>query len=456
MTEERKQELTQLLHQAMAHLEIRLDSASRHQLPPIINVNEYRSFLQQSWASLSLNSSLIMRSYEFHFVSEVMKSKLLDFIREEFAPFIHEDRIQSASFFIVGVGFTGGYPLDSLLKQLLKIAIGHGIERAVWDFDRGTENAQASFQYIALLEGIRVEAEIQVFEGIRLVPLPVSTSDLSNYLPDRVIFERSELSFLGKTLLIIDAFMFPIFHKPLPQQFQGDDRSFQVEVTGGKFPKFKVDDFYEKFCQALSFVCNTAVQISLKWTFLARDVLFNLNTLGEGGITQYYNADPFGNFTMVGKTQIDEAKKLYRALVKLDSNVREKLQIPIDRWIKSKTSQTAVDKVIDLGIAFEAIYLSDISEPTELSFRLRLRASWFLGKDKAYRQELMKYFSKIYEWRSKAVHTGKLPNKTKRTPYTPDEAEAFIAKAQDLCRDSIIKILEAGRFPDWNGLILGE
>ena len=43
MTEDRKQELEQLLHEALVHLEIRLDSANRHQLPPIINVNEYRS-----------------------------------------------------------------------------------------------------------------------------------------------------------------------------------------------------------------------------------------------------------------------------------------------------------------------------------------------------------------------------------------------------------------------------
>ena len=123
--------------------------------------------------------------------------------------------------------------------------------------------------------------------------------------------------------------------------------------------------------------------------------------------------------------------------------------------MKSKVSRNQVDKIIDLGIAFEALHLSDISETTELSFRLRLRAAWLLGKDQVHRQELMKDFSKIYEWRSKAVHTGRLPNKTKKTPYTPEETEAFIAKAQDLCRDSIMKILEDGKFPDWSSLILG-
>ena len=31
----------------------------------------------------------------------------------------------------------------------------------------------------------------------------------------------------------------------------------------------------------------------------------------------------------------------------------------------------------------------------------------------------------------------------------------FIVRAQDLCRESILKIMEDGGFPDWDSLILG-
>ena len=65
----------------------------------------------------------------------------------------------------------------------------------------------------------------------------------------------------------------------------------------------------------------------------------------------------------------------------------------------------------------------------------------------------MKEFKAIYDWRSKVAHTGKLPKEIRNKP---EETEAFIAKAQDLCRDSILKILEDGNFPVWNDLILGE
>ena len=33
--------------------------------------------------------------------------------------------------------------------------------------------------------------------------------------------------------------------------------------------------------------------------------------------------------------------------------------------------------------------------------------------------------------------------------------QGLLSRTQDLCRDSILKILEDGKFPDWNNLILG-
>lgn len=451
MTEDRKQELAQLLHEALVNLEIRVDSANKYQLPPIINLNEYRRILQQYWIYHSIDFLSPVMRYELHIVNETTKSEFLEFIRTEFASFVHEDQIQSASFFIGG-GPTSGYPLDDLLKQLLKIAIVFGVENAISDFDKCTENTSGSFEYRAILGGIKVEQEIRVFEGMQLIPLPISTSELPRYLPLEHQIPGRLIDFLGKTLFLIKASVSPIFSKPSPGVFR---EGFQVEVTGGKFPNFENDDFYEKFCQALSLACNSAVWIALQWRFLAKHELFNLDPLTTSGVGWRTDVNLFRNFTVVGKVQIDEAKRLYRVLVKLDPNVREKLQIPIDRWIKSKAEWNPVDKIIDLGIAFEALYLSDISETTELSFRLRLRASWFLGKDKVHREKLMKDFSKIYEWRSKAVHAGKLPNKTKKIPFTPEEVTEFIEGAQDLCRESIIKIIEDGEFPDWNSLILG-
>ena len=171
---------------------------------------------------------------------------------------------------------------------------------------------------------------------------------------------------------------------------------------------------------------------------------------------------PFGDCVKVSEDEINKAKCLYEVLVDSTSNaptnIAEKLRIPIDRWIQSKTSQTSEDKIIDLGIAFESLYLSDRDGNSELSFLFRLRGAWYLGKNEGHRKKLMKDFNQIYNWRSKVVHTGKIPNKTKKTPFTQQEIEEIIKKSQDYCQDSILKILKDGKFPDndyWDSLILG-
>ena len=459
MTENKKQELRHLLQEAIANLKIELDSTNKPQLPAVIDIHQYRSILQQSWRDYSLKTSSLAMSYKVHIASESVKLQLIHFIRTEYAQFINEeDCIESACTFVARVGF-GGFPLDYLLEQLLKIAIVYGIEKAVSDFEKGIGSGQQSFQYIALLEGVRVETEIQICKGIRLIPLPLSTSEISNYLPDMVNFSISPRSLMGKTLLIIHASVSPIFHKPYPELFNDDYHEdklpFHVEVAGGKFSDFKVEEFYKNFCQALSLSCNSTVQVVLDWRRLPPDELFNLSTLSINHIAHHYNTGEFDTFVNVDKVQMQKFEYLYEILTDNKTETREKLQIPIDRWIKSKAENDPVDKMIDLGIAFESLYLSDGSQTSELSFRLQLRAAWFLGENKVHRQELMEIFRNIYKLRSKVAHTGKLSGKKNKEADTERIVTEFIPKAQDLCRDSIVKILQKGEIPDWKTLILG-
>ena len=468
MAEDRKQELKQLLHEALANLEIRQRSANRSRLPTIIGVDEYGRLLQQSWTSHSYNSQSVETYYKIHVTDETTKSKLLDFIRIEFAPSIHEDRIQSASFLICGSGIGGGWPLDYLLEQLLKITIVYGIERAVSDFDKCAQNTPGSFQYMALLHGIKIDTEIQIFEGIKLVPLSNSSSELPNYLPPQMGDGPLSVNFLSKVLLVIDASISPVFHKPFPEIFRGGYEKghfpFQVEVNGKKFTDSGQDNFRSAICQALSLACNSAVEIPVKWQFLAADKLFNLNFSSVSGGTYRIDVASLPSQSKVTETEIVEAKRLYNLLINLDNGTFKKLQIPIDRWIKSKTSINPVDKIIDLGIALEALYLPK-NKTDQLSLSLRLRASWHLGKNKSERKELIDEFDAIYTLRSKAVHNGELPPTVKirkgnqNKPGKSVPTSEFIPRAQELCRDSILKILEDGKFLDddyWNDLILGE
>ena len=474
MTQERKQELTQLLRKATApeNLEIRQRSPNSTPLPPI-DIRGYRTHLRQYWKAYVETSLGVVMTYEPNIVNEGVKSKLLDFIRLEFAPFIDEDKILSASFFLIGGvldGFSPRFPLDYLLIQLLKITIAYGIEEAASTFDKCTKETQGSFQHIILLDGIRLKRKINIFEGIRLIPLPRSTSGLPYYLRNHLPDVPKDF-FSGKTLLVVDCSVSPIFHKPFRastmQEYEDQlNRIFRAEIDSKDFPNLKTDDFpLNLLCQALSLACHSEVKTFFFARFFPEDTLYNLSYRMRVGGSR--TRPRLGDFPEVGQPEIEEAKRLYKILYKilfelnqvgLNSKDRKKLQIVIGRWIKSTANKDIEDKIIDLVIAFEALYLPDAGEST---FKLAVRASWHLGSGKEDRKKLLTEFKELYKCRSAVVHGGELKESVTIEEDTVPMSE-LIKKSQDRCRESIEKImkhcLKQGEFPKnnyWDNLILG-
>ena len=121
------------------------------------------------------------------------------------------------------------------------------------------------------------------------------------------------------------------------------------------------------------------------------------------------------------------------------------LDIAIDRWLRSYEGIRLVDKFIDLGIALESLYLDGMKD--ELRFRLALHAAWHLGTNALVRERLMREFKKVYDLRSKEVHTGSVDD-TKT-------ARSVLSRTQEYCRWAVINIISRGRFPDWEKLVLG-
>lgn len=87
------------------------------------------------------------------------------------------------------------------------------------------------------------------------------------------------------------------------------------------------------------------------------------------------------------------------------------------------------------------------------SHKLAIRAARHLGMDKKDREDLLEKFKQIYNCRSKTVHTG-LVGTTVKFGKEKIGRSKFITHAQDLCLLSIKKILDEGRFTDWDSLTL--
>ena len=165
--------------------------------------------------------------------------------------------------------------------------------------------------------------------------------------------------------------------KQFKKQIKIDDLPFPVKVHKVKFPNMaEVHTFRELFCQALSLVKDIPIQIiDGRLTFYEPDKSFNPY---NATIHMLNHSNTFGGFAEVVEDDIEKAKCLYDILTQ-NPDLREKLRIPIDRWIKSKKPESSVppdehiDKIIDLGIAFEALYAPDSSSGRlDLNFRFVL------------------------------------------------------------------------------------
>jgi hypothetical protein len=134
-------------------------------------------------------------------------------------------------------------------------------------------------------------------------------------------------------------------------------------------------------------------------------------------------------------TQAKDRQAYVRLIMKRLSHVAEK---PI------------VDAAIDLGIALEALYLSDQSDDRgELTFRLKIKAARFLATDAAERKKIFDLIGRLYAIRSSAVHTGKVPPKSnaRSVRLLLNEGVAFAV-------ETVRRFIILGE-PDWSTVLFG-
>ena len=321
--------------------------------------------------------------------------------------------------------------------------------------------SSCSFSKFWALPGFQVGRETEVFKGMRLIPLSNAPEQLPSYLPRGdmySIFVRrpgevpSGLP-LVRTLLRVDYDVSPIFLEASNANSEGlaHDALFDIsmkseDVREGDWPLF---------FQALSMVCQRPIQPVLLWrTYLDPYEIFDLDVLiGPTSVTWKLSYDNQFDAPHLVESDVEELRELYCGIARLDSEKRARLQVPITRWITSVGQRDEVDRMIDVGIALEALFLDD-DERGQLTQKFAQRASWYLGEDKTDREVLHSYFEEVYDNRSGAVHRGVL-----RKKGTSEDREEFIRGAQSICLQSIKTAIARGipeNAKEWEAWVSGD
>ena len=438
--------LEHLLLQSLEKLELTGRAGVRPRL------QEYREWLQKCRAAYDPNISRIISLVDPEVRDAETKENILDFLRIELAEYIEEDRIMAAN--LSGGAFDHtGQPVERLMTNLLKRAIVDGAAKAAQAFDQCIISSSVSYCQLFLILGIRVREEMELLDGIRLIPLPETRDEFPFYLPIHI--DRTGITFELKTLVRVEYESSPVFHRP-SEPF-GLDGPFRSAIKSNDVEAIDMP----VLCQALSLAYDCSVGVQASWTSTTDYEIADIGSMvGIGAdtpsvvIRQPYHADP-RDAPFVDNMDVANGatKDLYNAIITLREETKKSIKIPVERWMKSKDQIEPVDKMIELGIAFESLYLS--GNEGQIASTIAIRVALHLGNSGPERKLLLKRVKEIYDARSKAVHEGRLdPQKYK----TQLEILELVSGTQDLCRQAILKTIIQRAIPDregWEDLILG-
>ena len=419
--------------------------------------SDYRSQLQRCREVYDPKIRPLISLYRPEVSDHTLRDELSEFVALELDDYIRDGLIHSATIAFAG-GIVNGSPIGDVVENLIKRAIVDGPRAAAQAFVECTTRTCFSFYEFFLLSGVEIEAPIHLFDGVELIPLPDSVSELPPHLPpvsdlpgsDHLV---SSQDLLRKTVVRVEYEASPIFHRP-EESYTLDphpSRHFQIKPKGEDAQQFELTIL--RYALALAARCS--VREAMTWRSLLDYEVFDLGLNREFGAGGYavYSPPPRHDDPSVrlNRCQLDEITTLYKRLARDWTEPRSNLRVPIERWMTSLTESDPIHKIIDLGIAFESLYVPD--SQGELSMRFALHAAWHLGKSKAERMELRRQFKDIYAARSDVVHTGRLRGDRAKSTF---DVQEFVRNAQELCWRGITSILDSGAMPDWNDLIMGE
>ena len=295
------------------------------------------------------------------------------------------------------------------------------------------------YQTKALLTGVNVDQPLVLEGGLRIEQLPKSSSELLPYHhapPSMLGSADSYLELLGSTLLSVDCEASPAFYRPSSGGISWENirRSWKVS----HIPEFSIDTF----CEALSLACNHSIRCRGSWGFYGDLRQFH-RVASMGGVSAYVPHQ--WNQARLSQAELCQARELL-TLMNAEVESQRDLSTAIHRWINSKSEETMfVDRFIEIRIALESLYLRE--RAGEMRFRLAITGAWHLGRNLEERRDYYKLLRTAYDRSSKAVHAGDIED--------TESNRRLLARAQDVCREGILKCLSEPEKPNWDDLILG-
>ena len=235
-----------------------------------------------------------------------------------------------------------------------------------------------------------------------------------------------------------------------------DCTSFASPILGSAFGNEVLcsplmQDGPETLALVTGLVWGTGLRVIQSWRGTPLEVEsvlpFRLRS-GGGGVTNPVELLPKG-FPRLSRQRplpVRELSDLMGKLPGLPSRSRRRLDIALRRLRNPSEKLDQEDRVIDLCIVLEALFMEEGEWNGQRKIVAR-RGSWYFADSVQERQRIRDALKEFYELRSRIVHGNPV------TPQTPDEERhrsMLISKVLDVARTGLKTMIAEGRPQDWS------
>lgn len=353
----------------------------------------------------------------FHFADQI----------EQFDPF---KKFASSRVYEAGVSSSGGKTISGkwAWRRLLK---GDALEAIIANAQKEIDSNQFEATEVWPVSGIIVDTPVYLADGMSLVP----NDTLRKNRWHRWAFTDTNFGFdhPKKTAALISSYSISPALVPMSdgQDFSAAIRDRQARASQAMRARL-----------ALGLASGGAVEMPFVYAQVDEASIFG-DCQGGAQYTPWAN-DP----TEDRRVDVDLARSVYGQLKGMESP--RALELSIDRLLRSRTTKSPADQIIDLGMAAEIALMhapngGANSGTGEITYKISSRAAWMVGGKPDIKAETFKTISELYSARSRVVHTGEAKSSDQSKIPLFDEVVTRILRA----------LLDLSRFPDWKLLVLG-
>ena len=428
-----------------------------------ISSTEFRKFyLREKDRPVRLSAKVHVPSEEIESLIEALKFTLDEFINLQKATIGHSFPIDGEFYIKTKPLKNGLYDRKSVssLKRfahaLVQAAAVRGVEETADLLISWKRGQPVKLCIRTIMSGLPLNTSLTLQQGVQIEPLPLAIEDLPRLpiIGDIEPYKYRGLSIVSIKLSAKSAF----FH---PDELDNSDVHCNLHDTVN----------FKFLCEALSLKANDIISTGFFWR--------EFQDAGPFCLTQFERRDLNDGNQLRSRSwkseSVDFQNEIYKVTPRDDdqplnldereiskiinklSRADKKLRIAFARWYRSKRTDSSLeDNYIDLRIALEALYLDRFNEnyAPEMRFRLSLFGACHLAENPEDRRSILETLRNAYDIGSKVIHGGTVFEEPHGDQYRK-EREEFV-KAQDLCREGILKFIHEDSPKDWYDLVFGS